>query len=238
VNALEHELRSLAAQERWPETPDLAGDVRARLAPRRRGRPPILRSRPAVAATALLALLAGVAAVPPARSAALELLGLTRGAKILRVERPPAVTRGPLDLGRDTTLAKARARLAFRPRLPPALGAPERVRYSDRIAGGALTVDWDGYALTQFQGGTTPFVKKLLDERSRVREVRVGDAYGFFISGPSHYVVLDRGGDAVDARAALADADVLLWDSPDGLSFRLETRHGPDEALAVARSLR
>ena len=62
-------------------------------------------------------------------------------------------------------------------------------------------------------------------------------AFGFFISGPSHYLVLDRDGQDLDAKAALVDADVLLWDS-GGLSFRLETRHGLADALAVARSVR
>ena len=224
--SLEHELRALDVA--WPETPDLVAPVRARLAPRRRRRWPF----------GVAALLVGVVAVSPARSAVLDVLGITGGAKIVRVEEPPAVTRGPLDLGRTTTLAEARRGLAFRPRLPAVLGEPERVRYSARIAGGALTLDWPGYSLTQFQGGTTPFIKKLLDERSTVSEVRVGGAFGFFISGPSHYVVLDRDGDAVDARAALVDADVLLWDAADGLSYRLETRHGQDDALAVADSLR
>jgi len=220
--SLESELRALDVE--WPETPEFA----LRLQPRRR------RRRWVWPATVLV----GLVAVSPARSAVLDVLGLTGGAKIVRVAEPPEVTRGPLDLGRDTSLREARGRLAFRPKLPAALGEPQRVRYSARIAGGALTLDWPGFSLTQFEGGATRFVKKLLDERSRVREVRVGSAFGFYISGPAHYVVLDRKGEAVDAAAALVDADVLLWDTPDGLSFRLETRRGQGEALAAARSLR
>ncbi len=236
MSALEQELRALAGDAAWPETPDLAGPVRARLHPR--GRRARLMARPVlVAAAVLLALLMVVAAVPPARSAALRLLGFTQGATIIRVEDPPEVTRGPLDLGRDTTLEKAP--LAFEPRLPTALGEPERVRFGERIAGGALTLDWPGYALTQFQGGTMPFVKKLLsDPRNRVSEVRVGEAHGFYLSGPAHYLVIDRSGGWVEGPAALIDADVLLWDGPDGLSFRLETRHDQADAVAVARSIR
>jgi hypothetical protein len=220
--SLESELRALEVE--WPETPELALRLRPRR-PRRRWVWPA-------------ALLVGLVAVSPARSAVLDVLGITGGAKIVRVAEPPDVTRGPLDLGRETSLREARRGLAFRPKLPTALGEPQRVRYSARIAGGALTLDWPGFSLTQFQGGSTPFVKKLLDDRSRVRDVRVGSALGFYISGPAHYVVLDRKGDAVDAAAALVEADVLLWDTPDGLSFRLETRRGQDEALAVARTLR
>lgn len=220
--SLEHDLRALEVA--WPETPAFA----LRLEPRRKRR----RWLP------LMAVALGLVAVSPARSAVLDVLGITGGAKIVRVGEPPEVTSGPLDLGRETTLADARSGLAFRPRLPAGLGEPDRVRYSARIAGGALTLDWPGYSLTQFEGGTTPFVKKLLGERSRVDEFRIGGSFGFYVSGPTHYVVLDRGGDAVDAAAALVDADVLLWDAPDGISFRLETRRGRAEALAVARSVR
>ncbi len=220
--SLEQELRALEVE--WPETPEFV----LRLEPRRRRR---RWGWPAAA------VVVGLVAVSPARSAVLDVLGITGGAKIVRVAEPPEFTRGPLDLGSEVTLADARSGLAFRPRLPAGLGKPDRVRYSARIAGGALTLDWPGYSLTQFQGGTTPFIKKLLDERSRVTEVQVDGAFGFFISGPSHYLVLDRDGQDLDAKAALVDADVLLWDS-GGLSFRLETRHGLDDALAVARSLR
>jgi hypothetical protein len=264
---LERELRALAASLEWPPEPDLTGRVRDRIGPPAeaqgadpsprdsdRGRAPTpwrrarraptwvprgLRSPLGAAAVALLALLVATALVPPARSAVLRVLGLTHSARIVRAPGPPTVTRAPLDLGRPLPLADARRRLAFRIRFPAALAPPARVRYSSRIAGGAVTLSWPrGEALTEFQGAGTPFLEKFAQESTRVRRVSVGETFGYFLSGAPHVVVvLDRNGAPVQGTRALVRGNVLLWDA-GGIAFRLETRRGLRGALALARSVR
>jgi hypothetical protein len=190
----------------------------------------------------LLALLVAVALVPPARSAILRVLGITHAARIVRVEptprsQVPSVSSGSLDLGRDMPLAQARRRLAFTPRLPGVLGPPARVRYSAQIAGGALTLSWPGYSLTEVQGSGLPFIQKMLGGGTKVRRLRIAGAPAYFLSGAPHVVILaDRNGTPLPGERAMVDANVLLWDA-GALSFRLETRHGLADALAVARSL-
>jgi hypothetical protein len=152
MSDLAHELREL--EPAWPDTPDLAAAVAARLAepapaPRRRvssrvarGRGPSTRAPgrrahaarwPALAwsVAAAVALFAVVmAASPDARSAVLEWLGL-KGVRVERREpRAPAPRPGTLGsglgLGRPATLAAARRRGLPVP-LAPALGAPDAV---------------------------------------------------------------------------------------------------------------
>ena len=245
---IERDLRALAAEAEWPPTPDLVAAVRARLAREGDPVPPphgaasrpqlrLLRSPLAVAAVALLALLVAVALVPPARSALLRVLGLTHGARILRIEHPPQVSRGPLDLGRPMPLSRARRRLAFAVRLPAALGPPGRTRYSARIAGGAVTLSWPGYVMTEFEGRGVPFLKKIVTRGTRVRRLRIAGAPAYFLSGAPHeLVVADRNGQPLLGERALVHGNVLLWDA-GGLSFRLETRHGLADARRVALSV-
>ena len=122
-------------------------------APRRRWRP---HGALALAAAVLLVVIVATALVPPARSAVLKVLGLTGSARIVQAPRAPDVSRGPLDLGRPIALADARRRAPYL-RLPAALGAPVQVRWSDQLAGGAVTLRWaGGDALTEFQGRGLP----------------------------------------------------------------------------------
>lgn len=246
--ALERDLRAIAADVDWPPDPDLVPAVLARLdergaqphaRPDARFRSRLLPHSPlALAAVVLLAVLVAVALVPPARSAILRVLGLTQGARIVRVDRVPRTSQPSLDLGARTTLAAARPRLGFAPRLPAALGPPREVRYSARIAGGALTLSWPGEALTEFRGQAFPMLQKNVTERTRVRRTSVGGGVAYFLSGAPHVVFLtDAHGNILMASRALVRAHVLVWDA-DGLSYRLETHRDLAGALAVARSLR
>jgi hypothetical protein len=147
---LELELRALAVE--WPETPDIAGAVLARLeaAPADAGaRHPrrALAWRPALAyglAAVVAALAVTMAVSPAARSAILEFLGL-KGAKIERREptatprpEPPAPLGADLGLGRRRTLAQARREAGFPLLVPavPRLGAPDAVYLDDPLGAG------------------------------------------------------------------------------------------------------
>jgi hypothetical protein len=234
---IEQELRALGAVLEWPETPDLIPAVHARMSPA----PPRRRWRPhgplALAAAVLLVAIVATALVPPARSAVLRVLGITGAARIVQAPRAPDVSRGPLDLGRPLALGDARRRAPFL-RLPAALGAPVQVRWSDALAGGAVTLRFrGGDALTEFEGRGIPFLEKFAGAATRVRHVRVGVARGYFLDGAPHEVlVMDRNGVPVQGTRALVRGNVLLWDA-GGIAYRLETRRGLRHAQAVAGSL-
>src|SRR5262245_41308150 len=91
-------LRELGRQVEFPPTPDIASSIRGRLERPRRW------LRPAAIALAVLVVAIGAAlAVPPARTAILDWLGL-RGVSIVRVDKlPPTSPVGRLDLGRPIT---------------------------------------------------------------------------------------------------------------------------------------
>ncbi len=95
-------LRELGREIEFPPTPDIASAVRGRLERPRRWR------RPVAIALAVLAVAVGaVLAVPPARTAVLDWLGLS-SVRIVRVdELPPTPAVERLELGRQVSLEQA-----------------------------------------------------------------------------------------------------------------------------------
>jgi len=241
---LEMQLHDLRADVRWPRTPDLAGDVVARLErgeaararPRRRPGPAAGHGF-AVAAVVAAMLLIGGALVPPVRSAVLDALGIAGRDRVIVVPGAPDTSRPSLDRGARTTLPAAQRRLDFTIRLPRALGRPREVRYSDAIAGGAVTLIYPGAALLETQGGSSPLFEKRVGRRAAVRVVSVAGARALFITGAREISLLDRDGRSIAASRSLARSDALVWQR-DGIAYRLETRGGLERALAIARSVR
>jgi hypothetical protein len=240
---LHDELLALGPDVEWPPTPDVAVAVCARIAvepapvPARRSRRARARR---VRRVAVVVAIAAVAAIPPARAAVLRLLGIEGVVQIVRVERLPLQGVGQtLDLGDPVALDTARALVPFRVRLPTDLGPPREVRFSQAIAGGAVSVRYGhDLVLTQFQGDAMGFIKKVAGPGTRVREVAVDGATGFFLSGAPHEtLVADRYGQAVSGTATLVHADVLLWRRGD-VAYRLESTRGLTATLAVADALR
>ncbi len=68
-----------------------------------------------------------------------------------------------------------------------------------------------------------------------VEQVVVGPAAGVFISGPEHVVVMIGADGAVIADTAQLAGNTVLWAS-EGVTYRLETALGRDEAVALASS--
>ena len=120
---LDSVLRVLGRHIEFPPTPELSPAVRRRL-----GERPRSWRRPVAIAFAVVAVaLAAVLAVPPARTAILEWLGI-RGVRIVHVDKlPPAPAVGNLRLGRQVTLAEARRRA---PWLVVPKDQPDRVYYN------------------------------------------------------------------------------------------------------------
>ena len=249
---LEQELRELRVE--WPETPDLAGAVAARLAtapaPRRRS---WLLARPAwQLAVALLALLiAIVMAVPPARSAVLELLGFG-SVRIERREPPPSRFGAELALGRPVTLEQARRRAGFPVRVPAAMGRPDGVYFYDDPATGprvdlvyrgrpglrASSNTGVGLLVTEFPAVATPVIQKAVGSGAHIERLRVGGDPAFFLSGAEHGFAYAPHGHDIGVEGQRLAGNTLLVDRSDGVLLRVEGEISRDRAVRIALSVR
>ena len=222
---LERELRAMSASVAWPETPDFAS--RLRLEPRR----PRRRARWAAIAVALL--LGGVAAVEPARSAVLELLGL----KSVRIERrEPTATPQPAgaDLGLGESISLAEASRTAPP--PAVLGEPDGAFRGDI----GITYVYGRppeLIVSQAEATVTPFIEKSVGGAARLERFRVDGDPAYFISGGQHGVAFgEPGGDVTFDEQRLAGNTLLL--ERDGVLIRIEGRRlSRARATAVARSI-
>jgi hypothetical protein len=227
--------RLAALEVEWPETPDVAPRVRARLEAR-----PRPRRRLRVALAALLILLGGVAAVEPARSTVLDWLGIG-GETIERVpEQPtPAPTTTPLDLG-------GRVPLPSDAPVPAALGRPDAA-YED---GEIVTLVYRprtglpesgqtgaGAVLSYFPGRTKQeFVRKFAGPDTTIDRVTIDGERGFWLAGALHGLIYENPqGSIVEAPARLA-GHTLVWRRGDR-TVRLEADISKERALEIARSI-
>jgi hypothetical protein len=214
--------RLSALEVEWPEEPDVAARVRARLEPR-----PRRRRRLAIP----VVVVALVAAVPPARSTVLDWLGLA-GETIERVPTQPTPTGTP-DLG-------SRAPLPPGALVPGALGRPDAV-YQD---GDILTLLYRARPgrpeslVSQFPGHTNQvYVRKMAGPDSRIERVTVNGEPGFWLAGAPHAILyVDPNGSVLDLPARLA-GHTLVWRHGDR-TLRLEAEIPKARALAIARSVR
>jgi hypothetical protein len=215
-------LRELGRQVEFPPTPDLASAIRGRLErPRRWGRPV------AVALAVLVVAVGAVLAVPPARTAILDWLGL-RGVSIVRVdELPPTSPIGRLDLGRRVTLEEA----------PRWTLVPDDQPDSVFVEDGTVNLLWGTpddvrLLLTEFRGEA--FIEKLIEGGAEVERVSVNGGAGVWLDQPHVVMFKDPRGRFRDNPARLA-GKTLLWQEGD-LTLRLEGDLSKAEALRIARS--
>jgi hypothetical protein len=268
VTELEQALLDLGRRLELPPTPDLAAAVTRRLAaPKPTGRPWFARRRLVLVLAALVVALGAAFAVPPARTAILEFLGL-RGATIERVAELPDIPAEPgseppgillpdvpapgfdvAQLGERVSLADAQERAGFEVVVPAALGEPDLVYIEESVPGGSVslvylpntkkpTVTGVGLLLTQFSGELSPdLVGKLVHGGADVEQVAIGGAPGYWLSGEPH-VFFYR-----DAEGEIRDdtmrlaGNTLLVERGE-LLIRIEAQISKEQALAIARSLR
>ena len=256
MREVETRLRELRESAEWPETPDLASVVVARLeatraegarAARAEGaggarsagaaRTPFPRGRRRLALALSLALLVpagGAVAFPAARDDVLDWLGL-KGAEVRRAtELPPARVPTPDELGRVVSVSEAERAAGFRLLLPIGLGDPRELRYDE--ATGFVTAVYDGVLVAQARGALTrELVEKVVDTRTGVRRVEVGGEPGVYVDGPHAYLYERPGGVIGEDRPRRAPR-ALVFNRGD-VVVRIE---GPplDRALALARGLR
>jgi hypothetical protein len=240
VTPLERELQALSSALDWPETPDVSQRVFARTAADRPR--PVVRRRLALALAVVLAALVAVLAVPPARTAVLDWLGIG-GAQIVRVDDLPSVSATPgLEiLGDRVTLDEARERAGF-----PFEDPPDGERAPDQILlapGMRVTYVWRAddrvrLLLTQFPGDATEpgLVKKLVSSATQIDMLDVDGHRALWLEGGPHAVLfLTPDGNIGDDLGWLAGNTLLVEN--DGVTVRIEAQIDRADAIELARSL-
>lgn len=236
---LELALRQLGAAIEFPESPDVATRVRGRLAeaPSRGWAP---RRLAAVALAVLVVAVAAVLAVPPARTAVLEWLGI-KGVAVTRVSTLPET--GLLrtgDLGTRVSLAEARERAPWLVEPREYVGRPDAIYYGDDVPGGQVTFVWGTTRKVQLLMTQSPgelFAEKMLGPESTAERADVDGKFGVWVSGEPHaFVYRDERGQIREETGRLV-GNTLLWQDGD-LTVRIEGDLSKDEALEIARSVR
>jgi hypothetical protein len=245
---LERELRELRVA--WPETPDLAGAVGARLAGAAPPRAPRRFEWPGwrIAIAVAAALIAVVMAVPPARSAILEWLGFA-SAPIERAEPEPSRFGGALQLGRAVTLAEARELADFPLVVPADLGPPDAVYFSSapvrrvdfvyrpRPGLPRASATGAGLLVSEFRAIASPVIEKTAGQQTTIERLTVGGDPAFFLSGAEHgfaYVSRAR----TEFEEGRLAGNTLLVERRDGVLLRLEGELSREEAARIAASAR
>jgi len=238
---LERELLALGPAIDWPETPDVANAVTARIGdaePRRR----TPRRRLGLALALVLAAVLAVLAVPPARTAIFDWLGIG-GARIIEVDELPSVreTPGIEFLGDRVSLEQARARAGFPFADPPGdLDPPAEIRVAPGIR---VTYVWreDGAArllVTQFPGSAADpgLVKKLVGGGTSIEQFEVdGDPAVWLQGGPHVVYFLAPEGDVREDVGWLAGNTLLIDRS--GVTVRIEGPLDRRDAVELARAM-
>jgi hypothetical protein len=264
---LEARLVDLGANLAFPPTPALAGAVAAQIAASpvatRRQRPSgWWTRRPAVVAASVLAALAVVVGgVTPVRTTVAHWLGI-RGIVIETVPRNPTPRPQPtttptptlgerLLLGRQLTLAEARAAVDFPITVPASLGDPDAVYLRDatptkvislvylpRSGLPAASTTGVGMLVTQFRATVDQqLFEKLVGPDATVEPVTVNGGAGYFLAGQPHQLAYrDPAGNYFNDDLRLA-GNTLIFERGD-ISIRIEANLTRDAALAIAQSLR
>jgi hypothetical protein len=240
MTGLERELRGLSAGVEWPESPDVAGRVAARIGVSRPR--PAMHRRLALSVAVVLAALLAVLAVPPARTAVFDWLGIG-GASVVRVDELPALapTPGLEILGEPMTLAQARAQAGFAFADPP-----DDERSPDQVLvapGMRVTYVWrEGdrvrLLVTQFPGRATDpqLVKKFVSSATRVEVVDVDGHRALWLEGGPHAVLFVTPEGGVRDDLGWLAGNTLLVDV-GGVTVRIEASVDRDDAIEIARSL-
>jgi hypothetical protein len=248
MSELEFELRELRVE--WPETPDISGAVAARLAsaptPARRRWWQVDRPAWQVAVAATAVIIAVVMAVPPARSAVLDLLGFG-SVRIVREEPRPSRFGAALGLGDPVTLEQARRRFPLL--IPSAVGEPDAVYltedpsvrvdlvYRERPGLPTSSNTGAGLLVTEFYAVAEPLIEKTAGAGSTVERLTVGGDPAFFISGAEHgFAYIQRGATGAFEPQRLA-GNTLLVERSDGVLLRVEADVSRDEAVRIAESV-
>jgi hypothetical protein len=244
--------RALADWVEWPETPDIAAAVVHRIEEAERA-PQRLRPRltlPSRRRTVLILVAATLALATAAVATKLVIdLGAITVTTIPSQSALPTGSLGPADFGTPVSIDEAAALAGFQPRIPSALGAPDRV-WVDRVAdfsGREVTtivmawkpLDWlpaignstFGAVLMEFRGDVNVVSKTISEDATTLVPTTVGAVDGLFLEGPHELDLLVDGA----VRSFVVRGTVVLWNE-DELALRLETALDEVPAVAIAES--
>lgn len=255
---LEAVLRDAGSRLAYPE-PDLVAAVRARVRERgARGMRPRFGLVPALVTAALLAFV--IFAGGPAASTAVEILRL-RGVDIFRVPVSASPTRSPssptasptgtaLIPGRRVSLDEARRTASFPIRVPAdaRLGVPDEVYLDGRDRVTLVYLSRRGLPPTSAPGVSAlivelggqldaGFLGKGVGPGTRIEDVTVNGARGFWLEGDPHFFFYRAAGGQILQETLRLAGNTLLWQDGE-VTYRIEAHVTRDEALAIASSLR
>jgi len=245
IDRLEHDIGLLSRALVFPQTPSLAGRVRARIEQERvtRGAAPSwqLALTTIAAAAVVLAFVAGVSA--PARDAVADLFDRINIFETAEV--PPDLTRDIA--GTPLTIEEAEAALGFPIPLPtePEQLEPERVLLQDfgQVKAAVLFFRHPGgtpFALFETNahaGKGLPAAGKGVTEPSQAQPVFGFGNEAYWLTGLRIVQYYDLDGSVIQQSVRATDVNTLLWDE-DGRVFRLEGNISQEEAIEIAQSLR
>lgn len=241
MNGLERELAALSKSVEWPGTPDVAATITARLTePPRRSH--VRPRRLAIAVALAVAALVAALAVPQARTAILDWLGIG-GVRIVRVGELPALSpTQDLDaLGRRATSAESRTRAGFIFADPPrGAPVPDEVRLEPGLR---VSYVWrDGVKVrlivTQLPGraGDPRLLKKLAGTSTVVDRFELDGDTAVWLEGGPHVVLFLAPDGRVRADRGWLAGNTLLVDR-DGTTVRVEGALDRADAVAIVRAM-
>lgn len=231
MTELERALHSLGREIDFPEEPDLASHVRARLE-----RPP--RRRALVFAVALVVVAFGIAmAVPQARSAILRFFHIG-AVTVEQVETLPAARERPLvaGLGPARSRSEAEALAMIRIALPDFDGpAPTRFYTQPGFIATVFRAEGKPVLLVEFKGDQAGIAKKLVSPGTKVRSVEIGD-FGLWLEGGKHVLTWAYGVGEFHRIETRVAGNVLIWLVGDR-TYRLEGDLNREQMLDLARDI-
>ena len=260
-DVLEQQLIELGRAVEWPATPRLNVEVPLPIhgevarAARRRGLP-ILNTRWAMAAAAVLLIIATLIAYTPSREAIANWIDLH--VNIQRVQQLPTPSPHPsgtlgsqLGLGLPYTLEGAQGQVKLQIVVPADLGRPDVVYVRILPAGGEVSLVYGhvsgipvagqtGVAVlvTEVRGTVrADYFAKMLGPDATIEQVSVGGRSGYWVSGSPHtFMFQDASGQPYPDTLRLA-TNTLIFDSGDGTITRIEAYTSKERALQIANSL-
>ena len=249
---IENRLHSITSGMEYPPTPDIASHVRERLRPSARSR--FIPRKLAWSLTIVFVLVSSIVLIPPVRAAVIEFIqiGIVRifpqPTEAPETLVPPTATPTiqfpsliPLldDLAGETNLEDAQEIVSYQillPTYPSDLGSPDHVYVQD-VEGAMTVLVW----VDPLQPENVTMSLHFIPVRhwainkfgpEIIEETTVNGERALWAEGP--YPLFLSNGNVEFVR--LIEGHVLIWES-DGVTYRLETDLGMEEAIKIAESL-
>lgn len=227
----------------YPPTPDLVAKRLSRQQ-RRFQRHSLDLRRAAGALAALIIVLAGLLTVPEIRAQVAAWLRIGAVEIVITTATPPArfapgsqLPPSVLRFPGATTLEDAQAHAGYPIPLPTTLGAPDRV-YLIQAARPIVVLVWlDEHGAVDVSLHLLPlgtYSIKMTD--AEVEETEVNGEWAVWIAEPHWYLLRTGSGDD-DEKSRQVMMHTLIWETPDQMTYRLETNRSLDETRSIAESI-